>query len=156
MEAGRLNGAELSNQFPLHQGFFSSLLSRFSSSLSSFIFSPLSTRLSSSLSTPLSSSLSSPLLSLSLSSFSLFFPCLRVLLWLLLCVVGVVSCVSCVLCLVLWCETLQNPRVWIQKRLRVSVQNVSVCSFKTSLCVTAPRAHVFQHVCVVPAYTGTF
>ena len=37
-----------------------------------------------------------------------------------------VSCVSCVLCLVLWCETLQNPRVWIQKRLRVYIQNVPV------------------------------
>ena len=46
-------------------------------------------------------------------------------------VVVVVSCVSCVLCLVLWCETLQNPRVWIQKRLRVYIQNVPVCTGTT-------------------------
>ena len=32
----------------------------------------------------------------------------------------------------------------------------SVCTFKTSLCVPAPRAHVSTHVRVVPAYTGTF
>ena len=31
-----------------------------------------------------------------------------------------------------------------------------VCTFKTSSCVPAPRAHVFQHVRVVPVYTGTF
>ena len=28
---------------------------------------------------------------------------------------------------------------------RVSIQNVPVCRFKTSPCVPAPRAHVFQH-----------
>ena len=27
---------------------------------------------------------------------------------------------------------------------------------KTSPCIPAPRAHVFQNVLVVPAYTGTF
>ena len=31
-----------------------------------------------------------------------------------------------------------------------------VCTFKTSPCVPAPRAHMFQHVRVVPAYTETF
>ena len=40
--------------------------------------------------------------------------------------------------------------------LRVSVQNVTVCTFKTSPCVPASRAHVETHVRVVPAYTGTF
>ena len=37
----------------------------------------------------------------------------------------------------------------------MSTQHVPVCAFKTSQCVLAPRAHVFQHVRVVPAYTGT-
>ena len=32
----------------------------------------------------------------------------------------------------------------------------SVCGFKTSPCVPAPRAHVETHVRVVPAYMGTF
>ena len=36
------------------------------------------------------------------------------------------------------------------------IQNVPVCTFKTSPCVPAPRAHVSTHVRVVPAYTGTF
>ena len=35
-------------------------------------------------------------------------------------------------------------------------KNASVCTFKTSPCVPAPRAHVFQHVRVVPVHTGTF
>ena len=35
-------------------------------------------------------------------------------------------------------------------------KNVPVCPSKTSQCVRAPRAHVFQHVRVVPACTGTF
>ena len=39
----------------------------------------------------------------------------------------------------------------------VSTQNVSVCTFKWSPCVPAPpRAHVFQHVRVVPVHTRTF
>ena len=29
----------------------------------------------------------------------------------------------------------------------MSTQNASVCGFKTSPCVPAPRAHVFQHMC---------
>ena len=40
--------------------------------------------------------------------------------------------------------------------LRVSVPNTSVCTFKTSPCVPAPRAHVETHVRVLPAYTETF
>ena len=31
-----------------------------------------------------------------------------------------------------------------------------VCTFKTSPCVPAPRAHVEKHVDVVPVHTGTF
>ena len=34
---------------------------------------------------------------------------------------------------------------------RVSVQNVPMCTFKTSPCVPAPRPHVETHVRVVPA-----
>ena len=40
--------------------------------------------------------------------------------------------------------------------LRVSTQNASVCTFNTSSCVPAPRAHVETHVRVVPVHTGTF
>ena len=36
------------------------------------------------------------------------------------------------------------------------MKNVTVCTFKASPCVPAPRAHVFQHVRVVPVHTGTF
>ena len=39
---------------------------------------------------------------------------------------------------------------------RVSVRKTSVCTFKTSPCVPAPRAHVSTHVRVVPLHTGTF
>ena len=34
--------------------------------------------------------------------------------------------------------------------------SLSVCPFKTSPCVPAPRAHISTHVRVVPVYTGTF
>ena len=33
------------------------------------------------------------------------------------------------------------------------MKNVTVCTFKTSPCVPAPRAHVFQHVCAWCRYT---
>ena len=39
---------------------------------------------------------------------------------------------------------------------RVSIQNASVCTFKTSRWMPAPRAHEFQDVRVVPVHTGTF
>ncbi len=39
---------------------------------------------------------------------------------------------------------------------RVSIQNVPVCTFKTSPCVPAPRAHVETHVRVMPATRGRF
>ena len=52
-----------------------------------------------------------------------------------LCVsVSVRSCCCCVV-------------VSTQKRPRVFIQNVSVCTFKTCPCVPAPRAHVFRHTC---------
>ena len=35
-------------------------------------------------------------------------------------------------------------------------QKTSVCRFKTSSCVPAPRAHVVTHVRVVAVHTGTF
>ena len=34
-------------------------------------------------------------------------------------------------------------------------KNASVCRFKTSPCMPAPRTHVEKHVRVLPAYTGT-
>ena len=40
--------------------------------------------------------------------------------------------------------------------LRVSVPKASVCRFKMSPCVPAPRPHVVTHVRVVPVHTGTF
>ena len=52
-------------------------------------------------------------------------PCLRVSLW--------SWCVRAV-----WCVTLKT----------------SVCTFKTSPCMQAPRAHAFQHVRVLPAIHG--
>ena len=69
---------------------------------------------------------------------------------------GRVVVLCCVLCsgvcvvVVLWrCGvSIQNPRV--------SIQNEPVFTFKTLPCVPAPRAHVFQHVRVVPVHTGTF
>ena len=35
-------------------------------------------------------------------------------------------------------------------------KNASVCTFKTSPCVPAPRPHVLPHAGVVPVHTGTF
>ena len=77
-------------------------------------------------------------LSLSLSvSVSLY---LRVVVW---------SCCCVVLCLVLWCVCVVCSVVcvvWHAENPRVSIQNVPVCTFKTSPCVPAPRAHVETHV----------
>ena len=39
---------------------------------------------------------------------------------------------------------------------RVSIQNVPVCTFKTSLCVPAPHPHVFTHVDVLSVLTDRF
>ena len=128
---------------------FSSLLSsllfsflRFSSLLSSFsplFFSPLFSSLSSLFSLCLLSPLS-PSQSFSVSvSVCWWCVCRRV------CLCGVVWCgVVCVV----WCGTLTTPCV--------DSKTLSVCRFKTSPCMPALRAHAFQHVSVLPAYTGTF
>ena len=52
--------------------------------------------------------------------------------------------------------TFKNTRPYLFLPLRVSIQNVPVCTFKTSPCVPTPRAHVSTHVRVVPVNTGTF
>ena len=124
----------------------------------SFIFSLLfhlvshlllpSCPVSSSLSSCLVSRLPSSLLSLSLSSFSVSL-CLS----LILSPCGVV-CVLC--CVVSRCGrgcgrgVCVCGVVWHAEKPRVSVQNVSVCTFKTSPCMLAPSAHVETHVRVVP------
>ena len=59
---------------------------------------------------------------------------LRVMLCWVVCVVVVV------VLLVVWCDTLNNP----------------VCTFKTSPCMPATRAHAFQHERVLPAHTERF
>ena len=46
--------------------------------------------------------------------------------------------------------------VWDAEHPVCRLKNASVCRFKTSPCVRAPRLHVFQHVRVVPVHTGTF
>ena len=62
-----------------------------------------------------------------------------------LCVVrvGVVVVVVGVVCGGVWCV------VW-------HAEKTSVCRFKTSPCVPAPRPHVSKHAGVVPVHTGTF
>ena len=72
------------------------------------------------------------------SSLLSLFHCLRVLLWwrwLLRCAVVCARCcgVCCVRCGV-WCVTLKNTVC--------RFQHVPVCTFKTSPCVPAPRAHM--------------
>ena len=76
-------------------------------------------------------------------------------LWLCVVVVCVVCCVVSwlcgrvfVSCCGVWCDTLKNPRVWTPKRLRVCIQNISVCAGKTPTCS--------NHVVVVPAHTEAF
>ena len=99
----------------------------------------------------------SPLVVSSLSSFifSFFSLCLCLSLSLSLCVclrvmfrvMFRVACdVWCAVCVV-WCGALKNRRV--------SLQSASVCRSNTSPCMPATRAHVFQHVRVVPVHTET-
>ena len=105
--------------------------------------------------------ISSPLFSsLVLSSllFSLSFsPSLSLSLSLSLClclslspcgVVVLCLCVCVFVCIAARWKRVKNPCVWTEKP--------SVCAFKTSPCIPAPRAHVFQHVRVVPVYAVTF
>ena len=70
---------------------------------------------------------------------------------------------SCLLCLsVSLCFSLSLSLclsvcvVWCVWCLRVYVQNASVCRFKTSPCVPAPRPHVLPHAGLVPVHTETF
>ena len=141
----------------------------FSVSLSSsLLLSCLSASIFSCLLSPLPSSLVLSLLfHLLLSCLSFSVLCLSplslsrvVCCGVLLCVVCVVVCWWCVVvcvcfvcvfvCVCVCCGTLKKcgkKRVWIQKRLRVYIQNVAV---------PAPRVHVFQHVRVVPVHTVTF
>ena len=67
------------------------------------------------------------------------------LLVVVLLVFGVCLCV----CVLRHCEKRE-------KKTLCGFKNASVCTFKTSPCVPAPRAHVFQHVRVVLVHTGTF
>ena len=54
---------------------------------------------------------------------------------------GLLFCVVwwCVVVCGVWCGTLEEPRV--------STQHVSMCAFKMSPCVPAPRAHMLKHMC---------
>ena len=72
---------------------------------------------------------------LSLSSFSVCWWC------------GVSSCVC-----VVWCGVVCRV-VWHAENPVCRLKNASVCRFKTSPCVPAPRAHAFQHVCAWCRYT---
>ena len=68
---------------------------------------------------------------------------------------GKLSCVVCsgvVWCGVVWCVCV----VVVLWRCGVSIQNVPVCTFKTSPCVPATRAHVETHVRVVLVHTEAF
>ena len=111
----------------------------------SFIFSFISfvSSLLSSSCLVLSSSLSSCFVFLSSIFSSVLWSCcccvlLRVMLY----------CVVLLLCLVVLVSGERHA-----EKPRVSVQNVTMCTLKTSPCVPAPPTHVFQHAHVVPAYT---
>ena len=63
------------------------------------------------------------------------------------------------LCLCLCLSPVSGVSAWCGVVLwcRVSTQHVSVCTFKTSPCVPAPRAHMLKHVCAWCWYKkGTF
>ena len=101
-------------------------------------------------------------LSLFLSSFSVSLClCLCVSLSLSPCGVvvlcGVVWCVwcVCVLCCVVCCVVLCVCGVVCGAAWHAE-KTSSVCRFKTSPCVPAPRAHVLPHAGVVPVHRGTF
>ena len=62
-------------------------------------------------------------------------------------------------CVFVCCGTLKKTwknRIWLQKRLRVSIQNVSVCTFNVPVSTGTTRTRVETCVRVVPAHTGTF
>ena len=79
------------------------------------------------------------------------------------CVVVVVLCVRvCVVCLcVCLCvlrhaEKREKTRLWIQKRLRVCIQNVPVCAGTTRTCVSTCARGAGIHRDVFNQHTGTF
>ena len=60
-------------------------------------------------------------------------------------------------CVCVCCGTLKKRgknRVWIQKRLRVYIQNVPVCTRTTRTCVTTCRRDAGTHGDVLNAHTG--
>ena len=70
-------------------------------------------------------------------------------------VLRVCECVWwCVCWCVCWCVLFGT----LKKRTKTMCrsQHASVCRFKTSWCVPATRPHVFEHVDVLPVYTGAF
>ena len=75
----------------------------------------------------------------------------------LCCVVwcGVVWC-GVVLCCVLCCVVLCCVVCGVVCGAAWHAEKTSVCRFKTSPCVPAPRAHVLPHAGVVPEHTVTF
>ena len=71
--------------------------------------------------------------------------------------VSLCFCLSLSLCLsvcVVWC--VWCPRVYVQKRLRVYVQNVPVCTGTTPACVTTCGRGAGTHGGVLNVHTGTF
>ena len=89
--------------------------------------------------------------SLSLSSFSVFSLCLslRVMLCVVLC--GVCRCGrgECLVCVFVCCGTLKKTYNITYLASKIA----SVCTFKTSSCMPAPRAHVLKHMCAWCRYT---
>ena len=71
------------------------------------------------------------------------------------CVCCVVLCVVCCVVLCLCCVVLCCV-VCVVCGAAWHAEKTSVCRFKTSPCVPAPRAHVLPHAGVVPVHTGTF
>ena len=145
---------------PLSSSHVSSLLFHL---LLSFLVSPLP-------SSRFFSFLSSSLVFSRLSSFIFSF---------LLCLsfsVSLCLCLRVVLCVVVLCGVCRCGRGVVvgrgvclcaclcvlrhaEKNVKKTVcrfKNVSVCTFKTSPCMPAPRAHVFRNVRVVRVYTETF
>ena len=73
------------------------------------------------------------------------------------CVVVVVACVWCVcLCVLRHAEKSGKTRVWIQKRLRVYIQNVPVYADTTLTCVSTCARGAGIHGDVLNVHTGTF
>ena len=148
------------SSFPLSSSLFFFVLSLLlSCSFSILVFSLLFFRSFLLLSRLLFSSLVFSFLFLSCLSFSVslclslcFSLSLSVSVCLCLCVsLSLSPCgvVCCVLCCVVLCVCVVCGAAW-------HAENASVCRFKTSPCVPAPRAHVLSHAGVVPVHTGRF